>query len=123
MIFDRHSLDFVPRQCITLNDCCWAFGTCVRFRPDSAMAINVRTTVRSAELRAVGGGEGVVMAQPAKNEADKKGRSPADSPASVLSAFSWTGLGLALFDPDLRLWAANDHLRERVGYRERGEDQ
>jgi hypothetical protein len=87
------------------------------------MAINVRTTVRSAELRAVGGGEGVVMAQPAKNETGKKRWSPADSPANVLSAFSSAGLGLALFDPDLRLWAANDHLREMVGYREWGEDQ
>ena len=87
------------------------------------MAINVQTTIRSIEHRAEGGGEGVVMAQPAKNETSQKDRSPADSPASVLSAFSSAGLGLALFDPDLRLWAANDHLRELVGYREWGEDQ
>jgi hypothetical protein len=85
------------------------------------MAIDVRTTIRLAELQAAGGGEGVVMAQPAKNDASKMGRSPADSPASVLSAFSSAGLGLALFDPGLRLWAANDHLRELVGYREWGE--
>ncbi len=87
------------------------------------MAINVRTTIRSIEHRAEGGGEGVVMVQPAKNEIGGKWRSPVDSPASVLSAFSLAGLGLALFDPDLRLWAANHHLRELAGYREWGEDQ
>ena len=63
------------------------------------------------------------MAQPAKNDTGEKARLPVDSPASVLSAFLPAGLGLALFDSDLRLWAANDHLRELVGYREWGEDQ
>ncbi len=87
------------------------------------MATNVRTMIRLAEHRAEGGGEGVVMAQSAKNEIGEKGRSPADSPASVFSAFSSAGLSLALFDPDLRLWAANDHLRDLAGYREWGEDQ
>jgi len=87
------------------------------------MATNVRTMIRLAEHRAEGGGAGVVMAQSAKNEIGAKWRSPADSPASVLSAFSLAGLGLALFESDLRLWSANDHLREMAGYREWGEDQ